>query len=105
MSSHSLLPQFFPTTRSLLGSVRCSPQRYQEFLREKEFLRKQNAQCAYLAIINKEIEEVKDFIAENIKISKSCHTEFLELSDEAKKKRNFEFLSKGNALNRKFQEK
>ena len=105
MSSHSLLAQFFPTTKSLLRSVRFSPQRYQEFLREKEFLRKQNAQCAYLAIINKGIEEVKDSIAESIKISKSCHAEFLKLSDEAKKKRNFEFLSKGNALNRKYQEK
>ena len=31
--------------------------------------------------------------------------EFLRLSDEAEKKRNFEFLSKRNALKRKLQEK
>ena len=31
--------------------------------------------------------------------------EFLRLSDEAEKKRNFEFLPKGNALKRKLQEK
>ena len=31
--------------------------------------------------------------------------EFLRLSDEAEKKRNFEFLLKGNGLKRKLQEK
>ena len=67
MNSHSLLPQSFPITKSLLKSVRCSRQRYQEFLREKESLWKQNAQCTQLAIIDKEIEEVKDSIAESIK--------------------------------------
>ena len=69
INSHSLLPQSFPITKSLLKSVRCSRQRYQEFLRDKELLRKQKAQCAQLAIIDKEIEEVKDSIAESIKIS------------------------------------
>lgn len=68
------------------------------FLREKESLRKQNTQCTQLAIINKEIEEVKDSIAEGIKISKNIHAEFLRLSDKAEKKRNFELLSKGIAL-------
>ena len=53
MNSHSLLPQSFPITKNLLKSVRCSRQRYQEFLREKESSWKQNAQCAQLAIITK----------------------------------------------------
>ena len=74
------------------------------FLREKESLRKQNTQCTQLAIINKEIEEVKDSIAEGIKISKNIHAEFLRLSDKAEKKRNFKLLPKVNALKRKSQE-
>ena len=60
INGHSLLSQSFPITNSLSKSVRCSRQRYQEFLREEESLRKQNTQCAQLAIINKELEEVKD---------------------------------------------
>ena len=56
---------------------------------------------AQLAIINKEIEEMKGSIAENIKIGKHLHTEFLQLADEAEKQRNFELLAKGNVLNRK----
>ena len=56
------------------------------------------------AIINKEIEEVKDSIAERIKISKNIHAEFLRLSDKAEKKRNFKLLPKVNALKRKSQE-
>ena len=56
------------------------------------------------AIINKEIEEVKDSIAEAIKISKNIHAEFLRLSDKAEKKRNFKLLPKVNALKRKSQE-
>ena len=51
------------------------------------------------------MEKVKGSIAESIKISKSFHAEFLRLSDVAEKKRNFELLSKGNALKRKSQEK
>ena len=35
MNSHSLLPQSFPITKSLLKSVRCSRQGYLEFLRER----------------------------------------------------------------------
>ena len=105
MNSHSLLPQSFPITKSLLKSVRCSRQGYLEFLREKESLRKQNAQCTQLAIIDREIEEVKDSIAESTKISKNFHAEFPRLPEEAEKKRNFELLSKGNALKRKSQEK
>ena len=101
----SLLPQSFPITKSLLKSVRCSWQRYHEFLREKESLWKQNAQCIQLAIIDREIEEVKDSIAESTKISKNFHAEFPRLPEEAEKKRNFELLSKGNALKRKSQEK
>ena len=38
MNCHNLLAQSFPITKSLLKSVRCSRQRYQEFLREKESL-------------------------------------------------------------------
>ena len=38
MTSYSLLPQSFPSTKSLLKSVRCSWQRFQEFAREKESL-------------------------------------------------------------------
>ena len=45
-------------------------------------LLKQNAQCIQLAIIDKEIEEEKDSIAESIKISKTFQAEFLRLSDE-----------------------
>ena len=48
---------------------------------------------------------MKGYFAESIKINKGFHVEFLRLSDEAEKKRNFEFLSKGNALKRKLQEK
>ena len=48
---------------------------------------------------------MKDFIAESIKISENFHAEFLRLSDEAEKKRNFELLSNENALKRKSQEK
>ena len=48
---------------------------------------------------------MKGSFAESIKINKGFHVEFLRLSDEAEKKRNFEFLSKGNALKRKLQEK
>ena len=68
--------------------MRCSRQRYHEFLREKESLWKQNAQCTQLAIIDREIEEVKDSIAESIKISKNFHAEFPRLSVEAEKKGN-----------------
>ena len=85
--------------------MRCSRQRYQEFLGEKESLRKQNAQCVQLAIIDRKIEKVKDSISESIKINKNFDAEFLRLSDEAEKKRNFELLSKGNAFKRKPQEK
>ena len=45
MHSHILLPQSFPIKKSLLKSVRSSRQRYQEFLKEKEVLLKQNTQC------------------------------------------------------------
>ena len=55
MNSHNLLPQSFPITESLLKLVGCSQQRYQEFLRQKESLQKENTQCAQLAIIDKEI--------------------------------------------------
>ena len=48
---------------------------------------------------------MKGSIAESIKISKNFHAEFLRLSDEPEKKRNFELLSKENALKRKSQEK
>ena len=48
---------------------------------------------------------MKGSIAESIKISKNFHAEFLRLSDEAEKKRNFELLSKGDAWKRKSQEK
>ena len=105
MNSHTLLPRSVPVTKSLFKSVRCSRQRYQEFLGEKESLRKQNAQCVQLAIIDREIEKVKDSISESIKINKNFDAEFLRLSDEAEKKRNFELLSKGNAFKRKPQEK
>ena len=74
-------------------------------LKTEESLWKQNALCAKLAIIDKETEEVKDSIAESIKISKNSYAECLRFSDEAIKKRNFELLSKGNALKRKSQEK
>ena len=105
MNSHTLLPRSVPITKSLFKSVRCSRQRYQEFLGEKESLRKQNAQCVQLAIIDRKIEKVKDSISESIKINKNFDAEFLRLSDEAEKKRNFELLSKGNAFKRKPQEK
>ena len=85
-----------------MKSVRYSRRRYQELLREKESLRKQNTQCAQLAIIDKEIEEVEGSIAESIKISKNFHAEFLRLSDEVEKKRNFELLPKGNTWKIKF---
>ena len=42
-------------------------QTYQEFLREKKSLRKQNTQCAQLAIINKEIKEVKALLLKALK--------------------------------------
>ena len=104
MFSHSLLQQSLAITKSLLKSVRCSRQRFKEFLREKELLCKQNAQYALLAIINKEIEEVRDSIAETIKISKifvSKVSEFLRLLDEVGKKRNFQLFSRGNILKKK----
>ena len=85
--------------------MRCSRQKHQEFLKKKESLRKRNAQCTQLSIIDKEIEEVKDSIAESIKISKNFHGEFLRLSDEVEKKRNIELFSNGNASKRKSQEK
>ena len=69
----SLLPLSFSNRKSLSKSVRCFWQRYQEFLREKESIRKQNAQNAQLAIIDREIEEVNDSIAESIKIRESFH--------------------------------
>ena len=99
------MPQSSPITNSLLKSVRCSRQRYQELVREKESLRKQNAQCAQLAIIDRKIEKLKASIAQSIERSKYFRAEFLRCSDEAEKKRNFELLSKGNALKRKSQEK
>ena len=68
-------------------------------------VRKQNAQWPQLAIIDEEIEEGKGSIAKSIKISKNFRAEFLTLSDEVEKKRNFELLSKGNSLKIKFQEK
>lgn len=104
MHSHILLPQSFPIKKSLLKSVRCSRQRFEELLREKELLCKQNAQCALLAIINKEIEDVRNSIAETIKISKtfvSKVSEFLRLLDEVGKKRNFQLFSRGNILKKK----
>ena len=104
MLSHSLLQQSFTITKSLLKSVRCSRQRFEELLREKELLCKQNAQCALLAIINKEIEDVRNSIAETIKISKtfvSKVSEFLRLLDEVGKKRNFQLFSRGNILKKK----
>ena len=57
-----------------------------------------------MAIINKKIEPAKDSIAESIKISKNFQAEFLRLSDEAEKNKNFQLWSKENALKRKFQE-
>jgi len=48
---------------------------------------------------------MKGSIAENIKIGKHLHTEFLQLADEAEKQRSFELLAKGNALKRKSQGK
>ena len=48
---------------------------------------------------------MKGSIVESIKISKNFHAEYLKLSDEAGTKKNFELLSKGNALKRKSQEK
>ena len=96
---HSLLL----ITKSLLKSLRCSQQR-QKSLRDKEPLWKQNAQWTPLTTIDKEIEKVKDSIAESIKISKNFHSESLRLLDEAKKKRNFELLSRENALKRKSKE-
>ena len=59
MNSNNLLPQSYPITKSLLTSVSYSRQRYQNFLRGKDF--QQNSQCAQLAIIDKEIREVKDY--------------------------------------------
>ena len=71
----------------------------------KKLLWKQNAQCTQSAIIDMEIEEVKDFVAGIIKVSKSFHVEFLILSVEAEKMRNSKLLSTGNALKIKSQEK
>ena len=68
-------------------------------------VRKQNAQWHQLAIIDKEIEEAKGSIAKSIKINKNFRAEFLRLSDEVEKKRNFQLLSKGNSLKKKFHEK
>ena len=58
-----------------------------------------------LVIIDKKIEDVNVTIADGIKISKNFQAEFLRLSDETEKKRNFKLLSKGIILIRKFQEK
>ena len=104
MSSHSLLPQSFPVTKSLLKSVRCSQQRYLEFLRAKESLHKQNTVHSVSHHWQGSWGSER-LCAESIKISKNFHGEFLRLSDEAEKKRNFELLSKGNALKRKSREK
>ena len=76
MNHNSILPQSFPITKSLLKSVRCSQQKYREFLREKESLRKQNRQCAQLVSIDNEIVEVKSSTAESIKISKTFTLRF-----------------------------
>ena len=61
--------------------------------------------CTKLTINDKEAEDVKGSISESIKMSRNCHVEFLRLLHEAEKKRNFELLSKENALERKSQEK
>ena len=61
--------------------------------------------CTQLTINDKETEDVKGSITESIKISRNFHTEFLRLLHETEKKRNFELLSKENALERKYQEK
>ena len=58
-----------------------------------------------LTINEKETEDVKGSITESIKISRNFHAEFLRLLHKAGKKRNFELLSKENALERKSQEK
>ena len=52
-------------------------------------VRKQNAQWHQLAIFDKEIEEARGSIAKSIKINKNFRAEFLRLSDEVEKKRNF----------------
>ena len=67
ISSQNPVLQLFLITKSLLKSVCYSRQRY-----ERESARKQHAQCAKLAIIDKEIEEHLD-------------TEFLQLADVAEK--------------------
>ena len=72
-----------------------SRQGYQRFLRVIEYSRKEHAQFAIFAIVEKEIEEVKGSIAESIQIGKNLSTECLQLSDEAEKQRNFELLSRG----------
>ena len=56
---------------------------------KRERITTETKHTMHSAIINKEIEEVKDSIAEGIKISKNIHAEFLRLSDKAEKKRNF----------------
>ena len=61
--------------------------------------------CTQLTINDKETEDVRGSITESIKISRNFHAEFLRLLFEAEKKRNFELLSKKNALERKSQEK
>ena len=58
-----------------------------------------------VVIIDKKIEDVNNTIADSIEISENFHAEFLRLSGEAEKKKNFELLSKGIALKREFQEK
>ena len=64
----------------------------QEFLREKESSRKWSTQYIELAIIDKEIVEIKDSLADNIKINKIFHAQFPRLLDEAWKKKNFELF-------------
>ena len=61
--------------------------------------------CTQLTINDKETEDVRGSITESIKISRNFHAEFLRLLHKAEKKRNFELLSKENALERKSQEK
>ena len=48
---------------------------------------------------------MKGSIVENIKIGKHLHNEFLQLADEAEKRRSFELLAKGSTLKGKLQEK
>ena len=59
---------------------------------------KQGTPWAQSAIINKEIEDVKDSVTDSIELSKIFYAKFLRLSDKAEKKRNFELLPRGIAL-------